>query len=53
MLRSLFLSLGFLLLMASCSKDTQELYYTLKVVPQSGGSVSNTGLRVSQERLLR
>ncbi len=45
MLRSLFLSLGFLLLMASCSKDTQELYYTLKVVPQSGGSVSNTGFK--------
>lgn len=45
MLRSLFLSLGFLLLITSCSKDTQQLYYTLKVVPQSGGSVSNTGFK--------
>jgi hypothetical protein len=43
MLRTLFLSLGLLILLGSCTKETADVYYTLKIVPESGGSVSNTG----------
>lgn len=45
MLRRLLFTFGIFLMLSSCSKDTQEQYYTLRVVPDAGGSVSNTGYK--------
>lgn len=46
MIKNLLISLGFFLVLSSCSKEADiDVYYTLKVVPESGGSVSNNGYK--------
>ena len=46
MIKSLFLGIAFSLLLISCSKEqNNDIYYSLKVVPDAGGSVSNNGFK--------
>lgn len=45
MLKTLFVSLSLLFILSSCAKDDVELYYTLRVESDPGGSVSTTGFK--------